>query len=100
MTRRLPEPKWIDRELPVAGWWAGIYASDGTSCPPSDAVATRHGGWHRLRDEWAARVVSAVQVRLDELVFDIGAGEGALTAHLVRAGRGWSPWSCTRSVSS
>lgn len=46
----------------------------------------RAWGWHRLHDEWAARVVSAAAVRPGELVFDIGAGEGALTAHLVRAG--------------
>ena len=43
-------------------------------------------GWHRLDDEWAARVVAAAQVRPGELVLDIGAGTGALTSHLVRAG--------------
>ena len=46
----------------------------------------RAWGWHRLTDEWAARVVAAAGVRPGELVFDIGAGEGALTTHLVRAG--------------
>jgi 23S rRNA (adenine-N6)-dimethyltransferase len=43
-------------------------------------------GWHRLADEWAARIVAAAGVRPGELVLDIGAGEGALTAHLVHAG--------------
>jgi 23S rRNA (adenine-N6)-dimethyltransferase len=46
----------------------------------------RAWGWHRLTDEWAERVVSAAGVRPGELVLDIGAGEGALTEHLVRAG--------------
>ena len=31
-------------------------------------------------------MVAAASVRAGELVLDIGAGEGALTAHLVRAG--------------
>jgi 23S rRNA (adenine-N6)-dimethyltransferase len=46
----------------------------------------RAWGWHRLSDEWAARVVVAALVRPGELVLDIGAGEGALTRHLVSAG--------------
>jgi 23S rRNA (adenine-N6)-dimethyltransferase len=46
----------------------------------------RAWGWHRLADEWAARVVAAAEVRPGELVLDIGAGEGALTRPLVAAG--------------
>jgi 23S rRNA (adenine-N6)-dimethyltransferase len=45
----------------------------------------REWGWHRLADEWAARVVAEAGVRPGELVLDIGAGHGALTAHPVRA---------------
>jgi len=46
----------------------------------------REWGWHRLADEWAARVVAAAGVRPGELVLDIGAGHGALTGHLIQAG--------------
>jgi 23S rRNA (adenine-N6)-dimethyltransferase len=46
----------------------------------------RAWGWHRLTDEWAERVVADANVRAGELVLDIGAGHGALTTHLVRAG--------------
>ncbi|MCW2933224.1 MAG: putative methyltransferase [Actinomycetia bacterium] len=53
---------------------------------PASGRSRRAWGWHRLADEWAERVVAAAGVRPGELVLDIGAGEGALTAHLVRAG--------------
>jgi 23S rRNA (adenine-N6)-dimethyltransferase len=43
-------------------------------------------GWHRLADEWAATIVAEAGVRPGELVLDIGAGRGALTAPLLDAG--------------
>lgn len=46
----------------------------------------RAWGWHPLADEWAARIVAESGVRPGELVLDIGAGDGALTAHLLAAG--------------
>jgi 23S rRNA (adenine-N6)-dimethyltransferase len=46
----------------------------------------RAWGWHQLVDEWAARVVAAAGIRAGDLVLDIGAGDGVLTAHLVATG--------------
>ena len=53
---------------------------------PASGLPWRSWGWHRLADEWAARIVAEAGVKPGELVLDLGAGEGALTAHLVRAG--------------
>ena len=53
---------------------------------PASGRPPRSWGWHRLTDEWVARIVTAAAVRPGELVLDIGAGTGALTTHLVRAG--------------
>jgi 23S rRNA (adenine-N6)-dimethyltransferase len=46
----------------------------------------RAWGWHPLVDEWARRIVADADLRPGELVLDIGAGQGALTRHLVDAG--------------
>lgn len=43
-------------------------------------------GWHRLAPRWADTFVAEAGVRPGELVVDIGAGTGALTAPLVAAG--------------
>ncbi len=55
--------------------------SAGQRAPPQ-----QFWGWHRLTDSWAERIVDAAAVQPGELVLDIGAGDGALTAHLVAAG--------------
>jgi 23S rRNA (adenine-N6)-dimethyltransferase len=43
-------------------------------------------GWHQLADPWARRLVADAGIRRGDLVLDIGAGTGALTAALVAAG--------------
>jgi 23S rRNA (adenine-N6)-dimethyltransferase len=53
----------------------------------SASVRSRRAwGWHPLTDEWAARIVADAAVRPGELVLDIGAGHGALTAELAERG--------------
>jgi 23S rRNA (adenine-N6)-dimethyltransferase len=53
---------------------------------PASGQARGAWGWHPLDSRWAERVVEAAGVRPGELVVDVGAGLGALTAPLVRAG--------------
>jgi 23S rRNA (adenine-N6)-dimethyltransferase len=43
-------------------------------------------GFHRLDEQWARHIVAASGVRPGELVLDVGAGHGALTAELVAVG--------------
>jgi 23S rRNA (adenine-N6)-dimethyltransferase len=53
---------------------------------PGSGRSRRAWGWHPLRDEWAARIVADAGVRPGELVVDVGAGHGVLSAHLLQAG--------------
>lgn len=43
-------------------------------------------GWHRLADPFAAELAAASGVGPGDLVLDLGAGDGAITRHLVAAG--------------
>jgi 23S rRNA (adenine-N6)-dimethyltransferase len=43
-------------------------------------------GWHQLDSRWARRVVEDAGIARGDLVLDVGAGTGALTAALVAAG--------------
>ena len=51
-----------------------------------DSGSRRAWGWYCLADEWAARVVADAGIRPGQLVIDLGAGTGALTAPLVATG--------------
>ncbi|TCC10670.1 rRNA adenine N(6)-methyltransferase family protein [Kribbella soli] len=53
---------------------------------PASGQARGAWGWHPLDSRWAERVVDAAGITPGELVLDVGAGLGALTAPLVRAG--------------
>lgn len=52
----------------------------------STAGSRRQWGWHRLHPRWAERLVADSGVGPGDLVLDIGAGRGALTAPLVATG--------------
>jgi 23S rRNA (adenine-N6)-dimethyltransferase len=43
-------------------------------------------GWHQLERRWASRLVDLAGICAGDLVLDVGAGTGAITAELVRAG--------------
>jgi 23S rRNA (adenine-N6)-dimethyltransferase len=63
-----------------------VSAASGQRPGGASASARASWGWHRLADDWAARVVAEAGIRPGELVLDIGAGKGALTGPLVQAG--------------
>lgn len=43
-------------------------------------------GWHRLTDRWAEEIVRDAKITSRDLVLDVGAGSGALTAPLAATG--------------
>jgi len=49
-------------------------------------ASRKEWGWHPLTDEWADRIVDQAEVSPGELVLDLGAGTGALTAPLLARG--------------
>lgn len=50
------------------------------------AGSQRAWGWHQLDSRWAELLVSDAGIAPGELVLDVGAGHGALTAPLLAAG--------------
>ena len=53
---------------------------------PGSGQARGAWGWHPLDSRWAQRIVDSAGITPGGLVLDVGAGLGALTAPLVRAG--------------
>ena len=49
-------------------------------------TSRRQWGWHRLDERWARRLVADAGISPGDLVLDVGAGDGSLTAPLVEAG--------------
>ena len=54
--------------------------------PQTPSGSRQQWGWHQLTDGWARRLVASADIRPGDLVVDIGAGSGAVTAPLVAAG--------------
>ncbi len=50
------------------------------------AAPPRRWGWHPLRADWADRFVDWTPVRARDVVVDLGAGDGVLSASLERTG--------------
>ena len=50
------------------------------------SAGARRWGWHQLDPPWADRLVAAASPCAGDLVLDIGAGTGVITAALVAAG--------------
>ena len=70
--------------LPVGGPAAKVIACRWSWCVvPGEAA---RWGWHRLHNDWVRRLVDAAGVARGDLVIDVGAGEGAITAELLRRG--------------
>lgn len=55
-------------------------------CASVAGVGSPVWGWYRLDPSWAERLVAGAGIEAGDLVLDIGAGDGALTAPLVAAG--------------
>lgn len=75
------------RRPEVVGLRRGRGAHRTTSTPGHDLERPgRRWGWHPLTADWADRLVGESPVRAGDLILDLGAGDGALTAALLARG--------------
>lgn len=58
----------------------------GQQRPPGSQPQQRFWGWHRLHPDWAATLVDGARIRPGQLVVDLGAGDGVISAALAAAG--------------
>ncbi|HEY9293581.1 MAG TPA: rRNA adenine N-6-methyltransferase family protein, partial [Microlunatus sp.] len=66
---------------------SGVRRRPGTDVRRAPAAPPeRFWGWHRLQPDWAEQLVATARLGPGDLVLDLGAGDGALTAPLAATG--------------
>ena len=67
--------------MSVAAWCAAVVSP---RRPSDSASARRQWGWHQLDPAWAEQLVELADLDPGSTVLDVGAGDGVITAALLR----------------